>query len=87
MSWPDLINGAFEFVGGGFVWMNVWQILKDRGHAGVYVPGVIVFTSWGVWNLYYYPSLGQWASFVGGLSIVVANAAWVTLMLMFGKKS
>lgn len=36
-----------------------------------------VFTVWGVWNLAYYPALGQWLSFVGGVVLVAGNLAWV----------
>lgn len=45
----------------------------------------MIFTLWGVWNIYYYPSLNQWCSFAGGLVIVAANALWVGLMLRYRK--
>ena len=83
---PDFINGIFEFVGSAFTWMNVRQIYRDKGHSGVYVPAIVFFMSWGLWNLYYYPHLDQPWSFHGGLSLVAANIAWVTLLLYYGKK-
>lgn len=76
---PDLINGGFEFFGGLVNWINVRQILRDKKVRGVSIIPTFFFTSWGFWNLYYYPSLDQWASFTGGLVIVCANAAWVAL--------
>lgn len=86
MTMPDLINGAFESGGSVLLWMNVRQLLRDRGYAGVYVPATAFFALWGFWNLYYYPHLGQWLSFTGGCSIVTANVVCVALMLKFGKK-
>jgi hypothetical protein len=83
---PDLVNGLFEFVGSIFTWMNVRRVVQDGGYAGVYVPAIVFFMSWGAWNLYYYPSLGQWWSFHGGLSLVIANVAWIGTMARFGKK-
>lgn len=41
------------------------------------------FAIWGGWNLYYYPSLGQWASFMGGVVIVTTNIIWLLLALHY----
>jgi len=85
MSIPDLINGAFELAGGLFVLNHCRAVMRDRAVAGVSIVSTVFFTSWGVWNLYYYPSLSQWASFVGGLFIVAANMVWIGLMLKYRK--
>lgn len=81
MNTPDLVNGIFEAVGGSFVCMNAWKLWKDRVVRGVYWPATLVFTAWGLFNLYYYPHLGQWLSFTGGLVIVAGNAVWVTMAI------
>jgi hypothetical protein len=74
---PDAINGGFEFFGGAVNWLNVRRLVIDKQLRGVSKIPAIVFTSWGVWNLYYYPYLDQWVSFTGGLVIVAANVVWV----------
>lgn len=84
---PDQINGLIEFIGSGFTWMNVRRVIYAQGYEGLYLPAIIFFMSWGAWNLYYYPSLGQWWSFAGGLSLVCANVAWVGGMMWYGRKS
>lgn len=84
MSWPDIVNGLYELLAGGFVLLNVRQLLQDKQLKGVSVLATAFFFSWGVWNLYYYPHLEQWVSFVGGLSIVAANCWWLHLMLYYG---
>ena len=84
---PDLVNGLFEILGSIFQWANCWRVYKDKGYAGLWLPGTFFFTAWGAWNLYYYPALAQWWSFFGGVSIFLANILWVALMLAYGKKS
>lgn len=84
---PDVINGVIELCGSLLTWMNVRQVIKDQGHAGIFVPAVAFFMTWGLWNLYYYPHLEQMSSFFGALSLVIANISWVSAMLWYGRKS
>lgn len=81
MLWPDLINGSFELIGAYFTWRNWLQLRRDRHLAGVYWPTTAFFAAWGLWNLIYYPALGQWASFAGGVLLVAGNVAWVALAI------
>lgn len=85
MTIPDLINGAFELGGGLLILNHCRAVLRDKAVAGVSILSTAIFTAWGFWNLYYYPHLDQWASFVGGLLIVTANCLWVGLMLKYRK--
>ena len=84
---PDFINGSFEVVGGLLCWVNVKRLLKDKTIQGVYWPIQAFFTSWGVWNLYYYPTLHQWASFVGGIFLVLGNGTWVIMAAYYERKN
>lgn len=79
----DWINGLFEIGGGLLCWMNVIKVRKDRKVCGVYWPVQAFFAAWGWWNLYYYPSLGQWASFAGGIVLVAGNSLWVLLAIRY----
>jgi len=79
----DIINGLFELIGGLLCWFNVKKILTDKKVQGVYWPVQAFFAAWGWWNLYYYPSLDQWASFVGGIILVLGNTLWVILALRY----
>jgi len=82
----DVINFLFECVGGILNWMNVLKLHKDKEVKGVFYPAWIFFAAWGLWNIYYYPSLGQWWSFWGGLVIVSANLYWVGLVIYYKVK-
>jgi len=86
MNIPDLINGGFETFSGFFVLLHCRKVLKDKSVKGVSILATSFFTLWGLWNLYYYPHLNQWASFYGGFFIVSANLLWIWLMLYYRKK-
>jgi hypothetical protein len=86
MSWQDLVNGGFEFFAGFFVLMHCRRLHIDKLVKGVSLVATVFFTSWGIWNLYYYPHLGQWASFYGGLAIVSANALWISMMIYYTRR-
>lgn len=82
----DMINAAFEFIGAWMTLRNVLQVRRDKGYAGIYLPAILFFSTWGIWNLYFYPLLGQWLSFIGASCLVAANLAWVMVMLHYGRK-
>lgn len=83
MTTPDLINGCFEFFGAFVSFFNVRSLYRDKTVKGFNPWTTVFFTSWGIWNLYFYPSLGQWMSFFGGLAIVLVNAAWLMLVIYY----
>lgn len=83
MNNPDAINGLFETFGGIAIFGHVRAILRDKAVQGLNPIACVFFTSWGYWNLYYYPHLDQWLSFIGGLLIVAGNTWWVALILKY----
>jgi uncharacterized membrane protein YfcA len=73
----DVINGCFETLGGVVIAKNCLQLYRDKELKGVSLLPMIFFNLWGVWNLYFYPQMGAWWSFLGAIGIVVANSVWV----------
>lgn len=82
---PDFVNGCFELFGSVAVWRNAYALYQDKCYRGIRVLPFVFFVSWSIWNLYYYPHLNQWMSFIGGVSILLANAVNLSLMLYYGK--
>lgn len=82
----DLVNGLFELSGGLFSLTNIVRILIDKRVLGVNIYVMIFFSIWGLWNLYYYPCLSQWFSFIGGILIVISNMIWTGLALYYSYK-
>jgi len=83
MTIPDLINGLFELGGGLAMVRNIFGLLKDKKVRGFRLSATFFFTSWGLWNLYYYPHLKQILSFVGGLVICSANLIYFVLAMYY----
>ena len=84
----DLVNGLFELIGSVLIWINVYKLYQDKIVKGIYWPVTFFWGIWGFWNLYYYPFLEQWLSFVGGLIMAIGNTAWVIMAYyyMIGRK-
>ncbi len=83
MDWADMINGTLELVGGLFILLSVVKLHRDKKIMGVSWVHAGFFAGWGYWNLFYYPHLDQWVSFIGGVFIVVTNTVWLGQMLYY----
>lgn len=82
----DLINGFFELAGGIVVALNVRDIWK-RGMVAGHTPFTITFFwSWGLWNVIYYPAIGQWWSTIGAWGLMIANLCLVFSVIKFRSK-
>lgn len=86
MSTPDIINGCLECAAAGMTSLNVRRVWKDRMVRGVDWRVTAFHISWGLYNLYFYPSLGQWCSLAGGIVLTLTNAAYVASLLYFRRK-
>jgi len=83
---PDTINALFEILGFVFVGINVRKIWHDKLVRGAHWVPMAFFTSWGYWNMYYYPSLEQWWSFWGAFATAFTNTAYLTLLIYYTQK-
>ena len=81
--WQDNVNGLYELLGGVFVFLHCRQLYRDKSFKGVNLQSFMFFASWGIWNLYYYPSLNQWWSLIGGIHIVFWNIVWIVLAFKY----
>ena len=76
---PDMVNGLFELIAGFFLWYNAYKLYRHKKVRGCSVSAAVFFCLWGLWNIFYYPWLGQWWSFAGGVHTDLANLTWVWL--------
>ena len=83
IHWPDVINGLFELIGGLLTFGNCWKLFKDKEVKGVMWQLTFFFTSWGFWNLFYYGSLGQICSQIGGVIMVTGNLVWICQVIYY----
>lgn len=87
MIFPDMINALFEGLAGLMVLNHCRVLREEKMVRGVSVISVFFFLLWGVWNLYYYPAIGQSLSFYGGLVVVASNVLYVGMMLHYREKA
>ncbi len=83
---PDFINGSFEFIGSFFIFLSIRKLVRDKMVRGFHWGQLIVFTAWGVWNLYYYPYLGQWMSFAGGVAVITTNIIYLGMIAHYARR-
>lgn len=83
---PDNINGIFEVLGCSFILPSVVKLHREKMVRGVSWLHALFFWSWGVWNMFYYPSLDQWWSFAGGVALFSANTVWVGQLIYYRRK-
>lgn len=81
----DLINGSFEIGGAIFHCFSIRKLYHSKQVRGVSWTPFAYFMIFGLWNLFYYPSLDQWFSFVGGIAIITTNIIWLVLAWRYRK--
>ncbi len=85
MSLPDIINGSFETAAGFAVLHHCFKLYEHKQARGLSIPAVLFFTVWGLWNLFYYPHLDQFWSFVGGIFITIANIGYLVMLAHYSR--
>lgn len=79
----DTVNAGFE-IGSGFFTLNHCRVLyNDKIVRGVSLASIFCFVAWGVWNIFYYPSLGQYNSAYAAVFILLANFAYLSLIFFY----
>lgn len=81
--WQDKINSLFLLSGATLGLINVRRVYLDKQVKGVSVWPTVVFTLWGVWDLYYFPTLGQWVSMGGSVCAVLVNSTWLGMVYYY----
>jgi hypothetical protein len=82
----DVINGIFEMCGALFIAPSIFKLHREKEVKGVSWVHASFFTAWGYWNLFYYPSLGQWLSFSGGVALVLTNTLWLAQLIYYSNR-
>jgi len=77
---PDILNGLFELGGALAIVPSIKSILDKRQAIGIHWAHQLFFCSWGLWNLFYYPNLEQWFSFIGAVVLVLTNLLYTSLV-------
>lgn len=79
----DIGNALFELFACGFILNHCRVLHQDKAVRGVSLLSTVFFATWGGWNVFYYPHLGQLWSFAAGLLVFAANLLWIGLMFRY----
>jgi len=79
----DLINGLFQLCVAVMIFNNVRVLYRDREVKGISGWSTLFFFLYGLWNLHYYPLLGQWWSFAGGTLVIFADCVFGCMMIYY----
>ena len=83
---PDLLNAAFEAAGVAFLTLSVKRLHREKRVAGVSPIHVAFFCVWGYWNLFYYPSLGQWWSAAAAGALALLQTVWLGQLIYYSRR-
>lgn len=83
MNYSDLINGGFELLGGLLYILSIKAILEHKEVKGMSLLPNIFFTSWSIFNLYFYSYNNLWFSFFGGIFLGITNGIWLCLAIYY----
>ncbi|KKM77927.1 hypothetical protein LCGC14_1365090 [marine sediment metagenome] len=86
MIWQDNVNGLFEFLSGFFLLLHCVKMYQDKKIRGISLLAGIYFVTWSYWNLFYYPCLGQWGSFGGGVFSTMIHTIWFFMIVYYTRK-
>lgn len=76
----DHINALFELGGTLLMLPTLIRSWRLGTVQGVHLATPLFFWSWGLWNILYYPSLGQFWSFTAGILLFITNTAWIVMV-------
>lgn len=76
----DMFNACFELGGAALTLLSVRALMRDKKVRGFSPAPIVFFTVWGVWNLWFYSSLGQWFSMFASSTVLAVNAVWLLLI-------
>jgi len=79
----DLINGLFEFGGALVILKSCYLCFKEKMVHGVSVLATSWFLAWSIYNLFFYPSLGQNFSFIAACLVVFSQTLYVWLLVYY----
>ena len=83
---PDLINALFEVGGFLVICLSAYKCYENKSADGIHWALTSFFFIWGIWNLYFYPAVGQMLSFYAGCLIVLANMVYTALIIKYSRR-
>ena len=83
ISWQDSVNAGFELACAVLLWLNVRTLYRDKQIKGIALSPNFLYLAAGLWDLYYYPFLGQVLSFAASLVYTTGFVLWLGMAVWY----
>jgi hypothetical protein len=84
---PDVMNACFELGGAMVLVLNLRRMYLDKTVRGVSWIPTAFFTSWGLFNQWFYGALGALWSLRAGALVCAVNLVWLGMTLHYARQS
>ena len=82
----DQINACLELAGAIFLVPTLIEAYNKKRIVGVHYITPIFFSLWGLWNIFYYPSLNQYWSASAACIMLSVNIIWLVMVFRYKEK-
>ena len=79
----DQVNAGFEMVGAAFRIFDCMKLHRDKTFLGGSIWTAVFFFIWGIFNTFFYPSLGQTWSLCAAITLTMVNGLWIVMAVYF----
>jgi cation transport ATPase len=79
----DQANACLEMGGAFLRTLDCIKLFQDKRFSGGHLGTALYFLGWGVFNVFFYPSLNQVWSFWAAIVLMVMNGLWFVMALYY----
>ena len=83
----DQTNACFELMGAAFMIPSLIKAYKEKVIQGVSILTPIFFSCWGIFNVFYYPSIFQFYSGMAAIMLFSINLIWLYQVIVYSRKN
>jgi hypothetical protein len=83
---PDQMNAGFEVAGATLRAWDCYKLYTAKRFMGGSLWTAFFFFAWGLFNTFFYPSLGQTWSLVAAVLLTAVNGLWISMALFYNRK-
>lgn len=66
--------------------LSILKLHREKKVAGVSLIHIAFFCLWGYWNIFYYPSIGQWWSASAAGALAASQTFWLGQLIYYSRK-
>lgn len=79
----DAVNAIFECFGTLFILISARKCYINKSADGISWTMTAFFFVWGIWNIAFYPAIGQMFSFYAAIVMAIANFIYTSILIYY----